>query len=1243
MKKKIIAFLLFALPCTMAAQYHPDKGFPFVRNFTPSEYNAHTQNFAAVSGSNGMAYFGNFAGVLEYDGAQWRLIPTLNDTRVSALEAGEDGRIYVGGLGEIGYLASGKSGEAYFVSLTSGKDRSFPDFGEIGNIFITGERVIFIARHHLFILESEVLTTMEVPDEITGSWKVNGKILLQQRQSGVMVLGDNKISPLPGGSFFTEAYDIKAILPVSADTLLIASGSQGLFLHTSNRITEFKAPVSDFLKRNLVTCGIVLSDGAFAIGTLRQGIVLIDKEGRAIQWVDRKSGLSSQFIQALHAPGENLIWAALNNGISLIEAPSPFSFFDDKSGLEGEVNQTIRFNNTLYVATYQGLFYFDVSEYLFRPVKEITSSCWSLCVSGNSLLAASSQGIFEVTERRAVPIKEGFAMSLATAEDMPGIVFSGEMRGLFLLRKKGTSWSVQEAGGNNQGIIQLYNGPGGYVWGATLNNGVFRYRPTDSEPEYFREEDGLPGSAGYSLFGWQESVAVATRNGVLVFEQHSGRFVNARLIPAPDSMDVEWYSFVSSDPEGSLWVNSGDETNIRKIVRQEVGYSMYTEPFLPFADRVIRNIFTEVDGTTWMGGPDGLIRYSAVVKNDNIRPGIALIRRISAGADSLIWSGSAGDYSDNRSMEDFRLPYKDNSVRFEFSLPFHHPKGGNEYQVFLDGLDETWSDWSELPYKEYTNLPSGKYMFQVRARNIYGLIAEPASVSFQIRAPWYATLWAVILYAAFLGALLYLLVVLRHRKLIHEKRLLEQTIQERTKEIVQQKEEIESQSQELAHKNDELEKINTAIKSINAEINFENLLQSLLEKMKIIRTVENSLVLVHDKNSDMYRYKASVGWNLQQLQQSSLTLEEAEKQYILNEEEVYEDIFVKWDFSTFSNMAIRDFSTVKSMLILVIKIEQKIEAFLILDNRTRAGAFGQRDISFLKNSKEHIISAFIRTRIMEDLQLTLQNLKETQDQLIQSEKLASLGELTAGIAHEIQNPLNFVNNFSSLSEGLADELLEFLAGIRDKVEEAKYADAEEVVGMIKGNVKKIHEHGKRAESIVKGMLQHSRGKTGEFELTDINNMVAEYVNLAYHGMRAKDKTFNTAIRTQLGPDVGKASIVPQDLSRVVLNIVNNSCYALDEKSKKGIPGFSPEVLVVTRKIKDKIEIRIRDNGTGIPRHVIDKIFNPFFTTKPTGRGTGLGLSMSYDIVTKMHKGKLEVNSREGEFTEFIITIPENQV
>jgi len=413
--------------------------------------------------------------------------------------------------------------------------------------------------------------------------------------------------------------------------------------------------------------------------------------------------------------------------------------------------------------------------------------------------------------------------------------------------------------------------------------------------------------------------------------------------------------------------------------------------------------------------------------------------------------------------------------------------------------------------------------------------------------------------------------------------------------------------------------------------------------MRVIRSIDTSSALVFDKNINAYKFTASIGYELQELASTTLTFAQAENRYLKNTEEVFEDIFIKTDFSGYDESdVLKELKTPKSLLVMVIRVENRVEAFLLFANLSREQAFEPKDISFIKNSKEHIVSAFIRTRIMADLQQTLQNLKDTQDQLVQSEKLASLGQLTAGIAHEIQNPLNFVNNFSALSAELSDELLEFVNGIKDILSPDKYADAEEIIGMIKGNVKKINEHGKRAESIVKGMLQHSRGKTGEFEQVDINNMVAEYANLAYHGMRAKDKSFNTAIRTQLDPEVGKAYIIPQDLSRVILNIVNNACYAVDEKSKKQVPGYAPEVIISTRRIKDKIEITIRDNGTGIPPAVMEKIFNPFFTTKPTGKGTGLGLSMSFDIVNQVHKGKLEVKSQEGAFTEFIITIPEKQ-
>jgi signal transduction histidine kinase len=260
-------------------------------------------------------------------------------------------------------------------------------------------------------------------------------------------------------------------------------------------------------------------------------------------------------------------------------------------------------------------------------------------------------------------------------------------------------------------------------------------------------------------------------------------------------------------------------------------------------------------------------------------------------------------------------------------------------------------------------------------------------------------------------------------------------------------------------------------------------------------------------------------------------------------------------------------------------------------------------------------------------------LKSTQAQLIHSEKMASLGELTAGIAHEIKNPLNFVNNFSEISKELLDEMRTELLNNNNK-------EAVSIAENLKQNLEKINQHGKRADSIVKGMLLHSRGTSGEKALTDINDLLDQDVNLAYHGMRAQNKEFNISIEKDYDKTLEKINVIPQDLSRVFLNIINNACYAAyDKKKKKSDNNFFPSLKVLTKNMNEKVEIRIGDNGNGIPSNILDKIFQPFFTTKPTGEGTGLGLSLSYDIITKVHGGELRVETKEGEGTGFIITIP----
>ena len=277
-----------------------------------------------------------------------------------------------------------------------------------------------------------------------------------------------------------------------------------------------------------------------------------------------------------------------------------------------------------------------------------------------------------------------------------------------------------------------------------------------------------------------------------------------------------------------------------------------------------------------------------------------------------------------------------------------------------------------------------------------------------------------------------------------------------------------------------------------------------------------------------------------------------------------------------------------------------------------------------------------------ELAETMERLKNTQEQLLIQEKLASLGALTAGIAHEIKNPLNFVNNFASLSRDLAAELAEEFARHREKIEAEALTYIDELLHDLRQNADKIHEHGQRADSIVRSMLLHSHGQSGQWQRTDLNKLLNEDIQLAFHGMRAVESAFNLTIEKEFDPALGEIDVVPQDLGRVFLNLLNNACYAVYQKAKTD-PGFTPRLIVRTRRLTDesgeRIEIRIRDNGPGIPPDVREKIFNPFFTTKPPGEGTGLGLSISYEIVVHEHKGEIRVETQAGEFTEFILTLP----
>jgi signal transduction histidine kinase len=316
---------------------------------------------------------------------------------------------------------------------------------------------------------------------------------------------------------------------------------------------------------------------------------------------------------------------------------------------------------------------------------------------------------------------------------------------------------------------------------------------------------------------------------------------------------------------------------------------------------------------------------------------------------------------------------------------------------------------------------------------------------------------------------------------------------------------------------------------------------------------------------------------------------------------------------------------------------EEIVGMLVVRRRT-PGAFPPNIVDLMKTFAAQSALAIENARLFNNVEASLEDLRTAQDRLIQTEKLASLGQLTAGIAHEIKNPLNFVNNFSGVSTELIDELRDVLSGI--SIDHKARTAINELTDTLRGNLDKVVQHGKRADAIVKNMLLHSRQGSGEHRPVDINALVEESLNLAYHGARAEKQGFNITLERSFDATAGEVDLFPQEITRALLNLISNGFYAATKRKAEATAGdYEPTLAAATKSLGDRVEIRIRDNGTGIPPEVKEKLFNPFFTTKPAGEGTGLGLSISHDIIVKQHGGSIEVDTQPGEFTEFRIILP----
>lgn len=1211
---------------------------PFLRNFPPSEYRGNQQNWAVVQDKRGIMYFGNNDGVLEFDGVSWRLTK-LPIVRTVAIDS--SGILYVGLENDMGYLKHQTDGSYQYESLKNKIPERYRELTTVLYAYAVGEKIIFFADDKLYILENGQIKVLTSENGFHHLFKVRDQLYVRERGKGLLYFEKDTLQFIEGSELFGSE-KIYTMLPLNGNEILIGTRTKGIIVYSPDRQEKFYKPegfekVDAFLKINPVYCGTILNGKEFAIGALTGGIILFNSTGEIKNSYNKSNGLQDNTIYWLFADRNRQLWAALDNGISLIPVELPFRNYTESNNLNGSPMCTGFSGNHFYVGTSQYL-HIQKQNGNFEPIKGTEGQNFQLYEGDGSLLLASYQGVFEIKGDLAVPLttpSSVIALTFCSLREHPGKLLLGSAdKGFLLMEKSKSSWKLkQSVGGFRKPIYDAVEDREGNIWIWTAVD-LYKLRLNASLDsvilwQQYTTRQGLPSNFAYPVKMNSGEVVFGTEKGIArylpdkdLFEPHPDfSMLTGKILPFVPLKD------------GSFWFEElADNGNYEKGILKYVNgkYELYKKPFYKFTEvRCYESPFAvqqAPDNTIFICTSSGLLRYDPSEDFTSDQSFMTLIRRVFSG-DSMIYEETGSTPDNSGKSGEVKIPYIQNDLIFHFAATNYENAEKNLYSFRLNGSDESWSAWESDHKKEYTRLREGRYRFEVRSMNQYQASGSTASFSFRIMPPWYRTLWAYLGYVLLACFTLYSWVGFRTRRLKQHGEMLEKVVEQRTLQIQEQKNNVE--------------KLSRVGRDITSSLSTENIIHTVYENVNTLMDAAVFTIGLYNEKDNSLEFSATIE-NNRVLPAFSLSLEDEERLAV-------------WCFNQRKEVIINNYSgeytryvsqmtppiageSPESILYLPLWHKEKVTGVITAQSFVR-NAYSDYQINILRNLATYCAIALENAGSYNRLTALLNELKATQDILVTQSKLAALGTLTAGIAHEIKNPLNFVNNFAALNTELAEELEEKLKTEKDRLSPDIVAEFEDIIRNIKDNAGKIREHGQRADNIVRSMLQHARVGSGEFQSVDINILLDEAVNLTYHGMRAQDEEFNVKIEKSFDRSAGKIRGIPQELSRALLNIINNSFYETHRKKLLRGSGYSPMVAFETRQNGDKVIIRIRDNGDGITEGIRSKIFTPFVTTKPAGQGTGLGLSIAYDIIVHQHKGQISFETKEGSYTEFEILLP----
>jgi signal transduction histidine kinase len=822
----------------------PGIGLPFIQNFAPKHYQAGGQNFCILQDDRGLLYFGNSEGLLEYDGISWRLIPLPNRSEVHALAMDESKRVYVGGQKEFGYLQANEKGAIQYVSLVEHIEEPYRNFGDVWSITPTENGTYFRTARALYKWHQNKMKIIALEGSTNWGYVVGKRFFLYLENKGLYELKNDELIPTKGGEKFKNEA-IYGMIEIEPDKIFLFAENSGLMLwNIQEEPKPFDAPINQYIRGQTLQTRTI-TPHLIAIGTRRSGLLIIDHKGKVRYTLDMRKGLQDNFIWAMNTDQIGNLWLALNNGISLVEINSNFTHYNDKTGLYGQVYQVLPYKKYLLAATSVGTFFKPmypktIEENYFRPIRNLNTQTWRFVKINDEVLISTNNGLFVLKDTTATLVPSNLKNDMPNPRswfimpipNYPEYLFVNTALGLLLVEKKEGQWQITKKikGLVRENLFYMLIDNQNNIWIDNYTKGVFRlyfHQPDSATLKKYGKKEGLPDDVKNRVFREKEHWFVATAKGIYSFDYQKEKFVyDSSLTKIYLPFRNTEMSLIRQGKQNEVWLVLNEESKdfkkrLKVLTRKNDSVRFYQ--FFEKTDKITIRDIAVLDSTTLFSTSEGVYEYHHYLSESKKVKWHTYLR-------AIIWQDSTLYYGTGTPQEAF-LPYSKANISFHWASTYYSDNEAMQYQFFMDGFDKSWSEWQSSSSKSYTNLPEGRYTFKVRAKNFEGQLSNEATYTFQIAAPWYKTIWALIGYFG-IGVLLVILAVKIYTiRLKGENERLEKIVEERSAEIRKQKEDIEAKNLIISEQNEELRVTNQQLenrvkeRTISLERAFEELLR----------------------------------------------------------------------------------------------------------------------------------------------------------------------------------------------------------------------------------------------------------------------------------------------------------------------------------------------------------------------------------------------------------------------------------